>query len=95
MTKFSKNSQVPQCDKTAVMRWVSIKDSLPLNDNEVLIFIGGDIVQAYLKDGKWKGSCMVTDNMNDGFVNDRVICVQGGHFDFVTHWMPLPDPPIA
>ena len=85
-----------QLRQTAVMRWVSVKESLPLNDSEVLIFtISGDILQAYLKDGKWKGSCMVTDNMNDGFVQDRVICVQGSHFDFVTHWIPLPDPPIA
>lgn len=88
--------QALQLQQTGVMRWVSAKESLPLNDDEVLIFtINRDIVQAYLKDGKWKGSCMVTDNMNDGFVNDRVICAQGSHFDFVTHWMPLPTPPIA
>lgn len=73
--------------------WISVEDRLPLNDDEVLVFVGGDIVQAYLKDGKWKGSCLVTNNMNDGYVNDRVICVQGSHFDFVTHWMPLPPNP--
>lgn len=73
--------------------WVKVEDGLPLNDDEVLVFVGGDIVQAYLKDGKWKGSCMVTDNMNDGYVNDRVICMQGSHFDFITHWMPLPSNP--
>ena len=93
---FTENYQALQLQQTGVMRWVSVKESLPLNDDEVLIFtINRDIVQAYLKDGKWKGSCMVTDNMNDGFVNDRVICVQGSHFDFVTHWMSLPTPPIA
>ena len=95
MTKLSKNTQMQQSCITDVMRWVSVKESLPLNNDEVLIFVGGDIVQAYLKDGEWKGSRMVTDNMNDGFVNDRIICIQGGHFDFVTHWMPLPPPPIA
>ena len=96
LINFTENYQALQLQQTGVMRWVSVKESLPLNDDEVLIFtINRDIVQAYLKDGKWKGSCMVTDNMNDGFVNDRVICVQGSHFDFVTHWMSLPTPPIA
>lgn len=75
------------------MEWISVKDRLPSNSDEVLIYYGTDIVQAYLKDGLWKGSIVVTECMNDGYVNDRIICRQGKDFDFVTHWMPLPDPP--
>lgn len=77
----------------AEREWISVKDRLPENDDEVLIYVSTDIVQAYLKDGLWKGSINVTDNMKDGYVNDRIICKQGDHFDFVTHWMPLPEPP--
>jgi len=29
MTELSKNSQVPQCDKTAVMRWFNVSEKLP------------------------------------------------------------------
>jgi len=76
------------------MEWISVKDRLPENDDEVLIYVGIDIVQAYLLNGYWKGSVLVTDNMNDGYVLNRTICKQGDHFDFVTHWMPLPNPPI-
>ena len=75
------------------MEWISVEDRLPENDDEVLIYIVTDIVQAYLKDGYWKGSINVTDNMNDGYVNDRIISKQGDIFDYVTHWMPLPDKP--
>lgn len=74
-------------------QWISVNDRLPENDFEVLIYCGTDILQAYLKNGFWKGSMNVTDNMNDGYVNDRVICKQGCNFDFVSHWMPLPQPP--
>ncbi len=77
------------------MEWISVKEQLPHNDDEVLIFVSNDIVQAYLKNGIWKGSVMVTDNMNDGYVHDREICKQGSPFDFVTHWMPLPEPPTV
>ena len=75
------------------MEWISVKDRLPDHDDEVLIFASGDIVQAYLKNGKWNGSMLVTSNMDDGYVHDRTICIQGGDFDFVTHWMELPPPP--
>lgn len=75
------------------MEWISVKDRLPENDDEVLIYIVKDIVQAYFLRGYWHGSIMVTDNMNDGYVSDRRIVKEGSSFDFVTHWMPLPEPP--
>lgn len=75
------------------MNWIKVEDALPENTNEVLLFCGDDIVQGFLKNGVWYGSSLVTDNMNDGYVADRKICKQGGTFDFVTHWMPLPEKP--
>ena len=75
------------------MKWIDVKDVLPDNTDEVLIFNGTDIFQAYLSNGYWKGSLNVTNNMNDGYVMDRTICKQGDNFDFITHWMPLPEPP--
>jgi hypothetical protein len=77
-----------------INEWVSVKERLPEDTEEVLLYTGTDIVQGYYRDGYWRGSCIVTDNMNDVYVNDRVICKQGSHFDFVTHWQPLPQPPI-
>lgn len=73
--------------------WISVKDRLPDNSDEVLINYGGDVIQAYYQSGFWKGSHNVTDAMNDGYVGDRTICQHGGRADFVTHWMPLPEPP--
>lgn len=73
--------------------WISVDDRLPEDGVEVLIYISTDIVQAYIWKGYWKGSTNVTDNMNDGYVHDRTICKQGSQFDFVTHWMPLPEAP--
>lgn len=75
------------------MNWISVKDELPKHGVEVLIYYSTEILQAYLWNDLWKGSCIVTDNMNDGYVNDRNICKLGSPFDFVTHWMPLPEPP--
>jgi flagellar basal body L-ring protein FlgH len=86
MHDFANNSEA---------KWISVEDRLPENDNEVLIICSGEVVQAYLKNGIWKGSVQVTYNMNDGYVHDRNICKQGksNPFDNVTHWMPLPTPP--
>lgn len=75
------------------MEWISVKTDLPKNDQEVLIYYGTDILQAYLKNGVWKVSITVTDCMKDVYVNDRAICRQGSTSDYVTHWMPLPEPP--
>lgn len=75
------------------MKWVSVKDRLPEESQEVLAYGYGEIAQAYLLAGNWCGSCSVTDMMKDGFVYDRTIVQQGGAFDFITHWMPLPEKP--
>lgn len=75
------------------MEWISVNDRLPDDGQEVLIYTNGDVVQAYLSDDYWKGSYNVTSNMNDGYVSDRRISKRGTNFDFVTHWMPLPEPP--
>lgn len=75
------------------MEWISVKDRLPENGVEVLIYYATDIIQGFIYNGIWKGSVRTTECMNDGYVNDRTICKQNDYFDFVTHWMPLPKPP--
>lgn len=77
------------------MSWIKIntKEDLPDTDREVLIAISGEVVQAYYRDGYWKGSILVTEYMREGYVEDRIICKQGEHFDYVTHWMELPKHP--
>lgn len=78
-------------------KWISVKDRLPDIGTEVLVYDGTDIVQAYVGIHKgikrWVGSRNVTDSMADGYVQDRTICKIGDTFDFITHWMPLPEPP--
>jgi hypothetical protein len=74
-------------------QWVKCSKRLPETIDDVLVLFVDDIVQAYLDDGWWKASSSVTNSMQDGYVADRRICKVGSHFDFVTHWMPLPAPP--
>ena len=50
-------------------RWISVKDRLPENDDEVAIASGSYMTTGYY-DGEWHGM-----------------------LSYVTHWMPLPEPP--
>ena len=61
------------------MNWISVKDRLPENTDEVLVcFIGWDDLQfqsvMYLENGDWYNE-------------------HGDPCYTVTHWMPLPEPP--
>lgn len=59
------------------MEWISVKDRLPDNNDEVLMFICGVHVLGYVDiNGEW---------YND--VDEKEFSGS------VTHWMPLPDPP--
>lgn len=49
--------------------WISVKDRLPENDDEVAIASGSYMTTGYY-DGEWHGM-----------------------LSYVTHWMPLPEPP--
>jgi len=66
---------------------------MPDNFKEVLIWMqySETPVQAYysLKKGRWMGSLEVTDTMISVDVQDRTLISQ----EYITHWMPLPEPP--
>lgn len=74
------------------MEWINIKDGFPEENMEVLVWGEHffDIpVQAFFYNKQWKGSREVTEQMNNGYVEDRVF--SNGHR--ITHWMPLPKTP--
>lgn len=64
------------------MDWISVKDRLPEDDNEVLVYYGGSRV-------KWKYGIEFVNYINGecyGWCGqDQLVSV--------THWMPLPAPP--
>lgn len=73
-------------DKLTPTGWISVKDRLPEENEEVLVF--GNILNApkllgvryrVLGDQDWKYSWQ-----GDGYIYKQ---------DYVTHWMPLPEPP--
>lgn len=71
-------------------KWISVEERLPNELVEVMVYPEWNEipVQAYLKNGVWKGSVETTEMMKDGYVNDReFIGIK------ITHWMPLPTPP--
>ena len=71
-------------------KWISVEERLPTELVEVLVYPEWNEipVQAYLKNGVWKGSVETTEMMKDGYVNDReFINIK------ITHWMPLPTAP--
>jgi len=61
------------------MRWISVKDGLPDDERDVLIYTSIGVRIAWLK----------MDDRN----NDRWRPL--GEFDhcIITHWQPLPEPP--
>ncbi len=62
------------------MKWVSVKDGLPKEDEHVLVSGEDGVFRAYLYSDSW--TCYPLGSYaSDG-------CVFG-----ITHWMPLPDAP--
>ena len=60
------------------MEWISVKDRLPDKENEVLVFeFRGDVSMAYISGYEWR-------NFESDFKMDS---------SYITHWMPLPEPP--
>jgi hypothetical protein len=62
------------------MRWIAVKERLPPECENVLVYDGNDIYTAYLS--KYSRCWMCRCNCDDG-----------SYVDSVTHWMPLPRPP--
>lgn len=73
-------------------QWISVKEGMPENDNEVLVFLNDDemIVQAYYNQRNqiWYGSASVRSQMREGDCEDAEL-----EKEKITHWRPLPDPP--
>ena len=64
--------------------WISVKDRLPENSNEVLTYGNGLIrVMCLLDHGSGDGDYLVWED-DYGYYEE---------LDNVTHWMPLPEPP--
>ena len=60
------------------MEWISVKDRLPEKEDDVLAYeFRGDVSIAYISGYEWR-------NLESGYVMDA---------SYVTHWMPLPEPP--
>lgn len=68
------------------MEWISIKDELPQKDVNVLLYDGNEVFCGNHYLGKNKESCFDTQGC-DG-------ACYGWYENEITHWMPLPMPPI-
>lgn len=71
--------------------WISVKDRLPKDTNDVMVYIGDVIAIGYIDaDGEWDIS-PVPDMVSEpdqlsSWLDSRLIKPP-------THWMPLPEPP--
>jgi hypothetical protein len=63
--------------KKDAVKWISVTERLPMNDNYINVTTDGAVVQAYWHNGRFYA-----------FTAIGVATVVG-----VTHWMPLPEPP--
>ena len=65
-------------------RWIPVSERLPENGSHVIAFIpkGG-----FCDHGKVTQLFYNSDSAMGDWSDDR------GHYDCVTHWMPLPEPP--
>ena len=67
--------------KTKEMKWISVKDRLPETGKRVLVFgTWDDVHSAYF-------SVKQNAFFDDSFAPERNIT------EFITHWIPLPEPP--
>lgn len=70
--------------------WISVKDRLPSNkDNEIVCLINGKCILAVVHDA--------TFSLTQGHVSfywPTKTWVKDHYYNEVTHWMPLPEPPV-
>lgn len=83
----------PTADATPKSEWISVDERLP-TDRELVLVSSMDLLT---KKHGWFYLARYTDLQNDGviFDNKRWLSENGGIFGKVTHWMPLPEPPIT
>ena len=63
-----------------MIEWISVKDRLPPNDNAVLVFYKFKYIEVGWVNRSQLGSLWQ-------------VCGHDVGNDWVTHWMPLPNPP--
>lgn len=63
--------------------WIKCSDRLPSNEQEILFYIPNDIFKGVFYN---YDNCFESDFITDGGIGYKT--------DAVSHWMPLPDPPI-
>ena len=80
MNADKNNTQLPQ---SSVMRWVSVQEELPIVNQNVIVFDGVSVKDFYY-----------FNNLGEfrSFYEEEGIQPKNEN---VTHWMPLPVPPIA
>ena len=80
MNTEENNTQLPQ---SSVMRWISVQEELPIVNQNVIIFDGVSVKDFYY-----------FNNLGEfrSFYEEEGIQPKNEN---VTHWMPLPVPPIA
>ena len=80
MNTEENNTQLPQ---SSVMRWVSVQEELPIVNQNVIVFDGVSVKDFYY-----------FNNLGEfrSFYEEEGIQPKNEN---VTHWMPLPVPPIA
>ena len=80
MNTDKNNTQLPQ---SSVMRWVSVQEELPIVNQNVIVFDGVSVKDFYYFNNLGEFRSFYTE---EGIQSKN---------ENVTHWMPLPVPPIA
>lgn len=83
------NSFVPAAIE-AYQEWISVEDRLPPNGDDVLAYVKYDefpITARYINK-RWKLGYSAMEYIESDCGHDSVL-----HKEYVTHWMPLPNPP--
>lgn len=81
------------------MNWISIKDRLPPEGQHVLVFFSrGDnsaIGITYQYNNEWTGKSVFGEKgySIDCSYTDGRFDAMGMNCKYITHWMPLPEPP--
>lgn len=70
--------------------WISVKDRLPESDSKYMVWYKGELDICEFN----------TDSQTFGYTYDdydemysHLVCWDDGMDKYVTHWMPLPEPP--
>jgi len=80
--------------KGATMKWIRVKDELPPEGQAVLLCIGINYSVGYIyTSGAFVGGRWKLNESHDLLDTDCYEYSDGSYDDYITHWMPLPQPP--